>query len=226
MGNQFVVRALLVSACLFGAAGMIARSSKSEVVPIRTSLAQFPSAVGVWRGQNAGEFTSDILAVLGVDEYLNRMYYARTAMPVSLYIGYYQSQRQGDTIHSPLNCLPGAGWIPVQRRRIQVPVVENGTPKEIEINSIEIEKGLDRQAVLYWYQGHGRVVASEYWGKAYGIWDALRLNRTDGALVRVIVPFGRGTGEDAGDAESLAAEKTAVTFVKEMFPRLSDYLPS
>jgi EpsI family protein len=224
MGNPFLLRALLVSVCLLGAAGMIARSSKSEVVPIRASLAQFPAAVGDWRGQNAPDFTPDILAILGVDEYLNRMYYARTERPVSLYIGYYESQRQGDTIHSPLNCLPGAGWIPVQRRRIQIPVVDGGVQKQIEVNSIEIEKGLDRQAVLYWYQSHGRIVASEYWGKFYSVWDALRLNRTDGALVRVIVPFGRAN--EASSDESIAAERAAITFVQGIFPRLSEYLPS
>ena len=52
-----------------------------------------------------------------------------------------------------------------------------------------IQKGLDRQLVLYWYQSHGRVVASEYWGKFYLVRDAVRMNRTDAALVRVIVPM-------------------------------------
>jgi EpsI family protein len=97
---------------------------------------------------------------------------------------------------------------------ISIPV-EGGDP--IEVNRIVISKGLDQQLVLYWYQSHGRVVASEYWGKIYTVLDALRTNRTDAALVRVICPVG-------GAAEA-KAEREAVRFVQSFFPLLDDYLP-
>ena len=90
---------------------------------------------------------------------------------------------------------------------------------DVEINRYVVQKGLERQLVLYWYQSHGRVVASEYWGKFYLIRDAVRLNRTDGALVRVTAPI----NGDNGDA---SAERTAVGFVKALFPLLRDYLPA
>ena len=84
-----------------------------------------------------------------------------------------------------------------------------GGTEDILINRYMIQKGLDRQLVLYWYQAHGRVVASEYWGKFYLIADAFRLNRTDGALVRVIAPVGPGEQGEA-DAEESRGQVRAV----------------
>jgi len=158
------------------------------------------------------------LAILGVDDYINRVYYSSELFPASLYVGFYKSQREGDTIHSPLNCLPGAGWNPVKNSHIQISANDNSS---IEINRIVILKGMDKQVVLYWYQSHGRVIASEYWGKIYTVLDALRTNRTDAALVRVICPV---AGTEA-QAEEFA-EKRAVDFVKAIFPLLGNFLPS
>ena len=100
----------------------IGRASKSEAVPPRESLATFPMDIAEWRGQPAERFDQQILAVLGVDEYVSRVYTAPTNVSVGLYIGYYKSQREGDTMHSPLNCLPGAGWQPVKQERVTIPV--------------------------------------------------------------------------------------------------------
>jgi EpsI family protein len=132
-------------------------------------------------------------------------------------MGYYGSQRQGDTMHSPLNCLPGAGWEPLSKSTV---AVETPSSDPIVINRYIIQKGLDRQLVLYWYQSHGRAVASEYWSKLYLIRDAVRLNRTDGALIRVIAPIAIGS-EDGG----AAAERDATRFVRALYPALLPYLP-
>ena len=176
--------------------------------------------IGEWRGKNAPRFDQQILTVLGVDEYVNRIYVAPDGLQVGLYIGYYQSQRQGDTMHSPLNCLPGGGWEPTKRERVTLTVPGAGAAGQIEVNRIVIEKGLDRQMVLYWYQSHGRVVASEYWGKIYTVVDAIRLNRTDAAMIRLISPI---SGVDAG-AESAAAAH-ATDLATAVFPLLARYLP-
>ena len=135
----------------------------------------------IGRGRVEPEFDAEILEVLGVDEYVNRTYFEPARHPSGLYVGYYESQRQGDTMHSPLNCLPGAGWIPIEQTRavIPVPKQDDGPRTDDRVNSVIIEKGLDRQVVVYWYQSHGRVVASEYWGKIYTVMDAMRHNRTE-----------------------------------------------
>ena len=214
-------RALLLFACLVISAGVVARADRAEPIAIRQTLDRFPTNIGEWSGVPQAPFTKDILDVLGVDDYLTRGYFTpNRAEGAGLYIGYYQSQRQGDTMHSPMNCLPGAGWEPLSQSFLKINVPSSAATREIEVNRYVIRKGLDRQLVLYWYQAHDRVVASEYWGKFYLVADAVRMNRTDGALVRVIVPV---ASDDVGEVR---AEATAVRFVRAMFPHLSEFLPA
>ena len=157
-------RVLALFACLVVSAGVIARADRAENVPPRQSLEHLPLAIDDWKGAHQEPFTKEILAILGVDDYLTRVYWTPARQGVGLYIGYYQSQRQGDTMHSPQNCLPGAGWEPVSNgaMNLSFPVQAAGGTENISINRYMIQKGLDRQLVLYWYQAHGRVVASEY----------------------------------------------------------------
>lgn len=210
-------RLLVVAACLIVAAGVIARASRVEPVPSRQSFVHFPLTIEEWRGRNDPPLAADVLRVLAVDDYISRTYSSRSGL-ADLYVGYYASQREGDTIHSPLNCLPGSGWEPVERQRVTIDV---GAAQPVVVNQLLIQSGLDKQAVLYWYQSHGRVVASEYWGRAYLALDALRLNRTDGAIVRVVVPV-RG---DDRDAEA-AAYQIARQFTRVVFPIVATYLPN
>ena len=214
-------RLLVLSACLLVGATLAARATDAEQVPLREPLAKMSRQIGPWVGRDEPQLPSDIVAVLGVDEYINRAYVdpsGRGAAPVSLYVGYYQSQREGDTMHSPLNCIPGSGWEPVRAARPQISVP--GVLSPITVNRLLIEKGIDRQVVVYWYQAHGRVVASEYWSKLFMVYDAVRLNRSDAALVRVISPVLPSENDPA------AAESRVTEFVQQLFPRLNAHLPS
>jgi EpsI family protein len=215
-------RCLVLLACLVGGAALTAKAERPEPVPVRTSFSTFPMQVEEWRGVQQPPLEPAVLAVLGVDDYLTRAYFTPDRVGVGLYIGYWGSQRQGDTMHSPLNCLPGSGWEPVSQSTISMNVSapDLASASEVVLNRYVVQKGLDRQLVVYWYQSHGRVVASEYWGKFYLIRDAVRLNRTDGALVRVISPV---AADDTGERR---AEQTAVQFVKALFPVLGSYLPT
>lgn len=215
-------RITILAACLLLGSGLVAKASRTEQVPARESLARFPYQIGVWKGGDVEPPSKDVLAVLGVDDYLSRFYRADSGSHVGLYIGYYESQRQGETIHSPLNCLPGAGWHPLSRSYLPIRVASaTGGVSEITVNRYVIEKGLERQVVLYWYQSHGRVVANEYRSKLFMIFDAVRLNRSDAALVRVTSPR---VSSDEG-AGSVPDEK-AIEFVRTMFPLLDRFLPS
>ena len=212
------IRIVILCLVLLATAGMIAKASRPEITPIRESLAGMPLQIGGWTIHSAQAMESKVLAVLGVDDYINRTYLSPDLIPMHLYVGFYQSQRSGDTMHSPLNCLPGAGWNPVKRNQIAIPVSNQSS---IQVNRIVILKGLDKQVVLYWYQSHGRVVASEYWGKIYTVIDAVRTNRTDAALVRIVCPV---SGMDS-ESETFA-EQQAVEFAKALFPLLGRFLPA
>lgn len=226
MARTQITRLIVLAVILFAGAAYTARASVTEPVKIRESFVTFPKTIDGWVGTKQQDFTPDILKVLGVDEYLNYTYRLERQAVVGLYIGFYESQRQGDAIHSPLNCLPGAGWEPLSKSYLPVPVMtapadRGGVEKTIDINRYVIRKGLDRQVVLYWYQSQGRVVANEYWSKIHMVLGAIRSNRTDAAMVRVITPI---IGSDPG-AEA-KAERQAVAFVKALYPHLERYLPN
>jgi EpsI family protein len=217
-----IARIGVLSVCLLIGAAYLAGASKTERVPAREALAGFPFQLAQWTGRSQPPMADRVLEVLGVDDYIDRSYRAGPAEYAGLYVGYYASQRQGDTMHSPLNCIPGAGWEPVSKGYLTLPVTTgDGATRMITINRYVIQKGLDRQVVLYWYQSHGRVIANEYRSKVFMVFDAVRLNRTDAAMVRVIAP---STGGDA-QAE-IAADALATGFVKTIFPVLDKYLPS
>jgi EpsI family protein len=171
-----------------------------------------PLTIGDWQGQESAPLADDVLAQLGVDDYVNRHYARGGSAPVGLYVAYYASQRQGDTIHSPQNCLPGAGWVPVETGIADLRVGD----RAISVNQFVIQNGLDRQVVFYWYQGRGRVVANEYRNKALLMLDAARLHRTNGGMVRVIAPI-------TSTAEAAKAELSA--FAGVLFPHLDGHLP-
>ena len=215
-----IARIGIVGVLLLLSAAVIAKASRIEDVPPREPFAQFPLQIGSWRGEDTERFTEAVMKVLGADDYLSRFYHTKEAL-VGLYVGYYKSQRQGDTMHSPLNCLPGAGWQPLDKSYLPIQVTDaNGVQSEITVNRYVIEKGLDQQVVLYWYQSHGRVIANEYRSKIFMVYDAARMNRSDAALVRVTSP------RLSSDADGKDAEARAVAFVKETFPLLGKFLPS
>lgn len=216
--NRPLPRAIALCLLLVATSVFLASAREAEVVVSRTTFDTFPMNIGAWKAINDPPMEEEVLKVLGVDDYLSRIYYKPDGAAVGLYMGFYASQRQGDTIHSPLNCLPGAGWEPVSQGRLQIANAD-GRGRDITVNRYVVQKGLDRQLVLYWYQSHGRVVASEYTSKAYLIHDAVRMNRTDGSMVRVIAPIKVGATDES------AAERLAEDFVRVIFPMLPAYLP-
>ena len=139
-----IARTAVVIAMLLGAAAFGARAAGSEMSVPRESLSTLPYEIGDWRGREATPFTGDVVAQLGVDDYIHRTYLADGGRPIGLYAGYYGSQRQGDTIHSPQNCLPGAGWRPVESSIIAIDV--NG--RSLPVNRYVIQKGLERVLVV------------------------------------------------------------------------------
>ena len=206
-----IPRAIIVVLLLAGAAVFGVRADADETPIDRQPLTALPYEMDDWDGRDARPFPDDVVALLGVDDYVHRTYLNDAGVPVSLYAGYYNSQRQGDTIHSPQNCLPGAGWRPISSAIVSLPT-ERGP---VSVNQYVIQKGLDKQVVLYWYQGRGRVIANEYRNKLLMMWDAATERRTNGGLVRVMTPVTPG-----GDA---AAE--AAAFATALLPRLERLMP-
>lgn len=188
--------------------------SHGEAVLQTRPLADFSRQIADWHMVSEGRLDAETLQVLRADDYLTRDYVGPSATEVNLYVAFFRTQRTGQTPHSPKNCLPGGGWVPSESSI--VPIDIPGRSEPIRVNQYIVAKGPARDVVMYWYQSHGRVVASEYAAKVYVVADALRYNRTDTALVRVVVPI---TGSDE-DAIRIAREFSAT-----VYPPLADYLP-
>lgn len=210
------MRFWLLLAVLLVSGGIISvweRAGEAHVS--RKSLKDFPTQVGSWRQTGSDvRFDSETEKVLRADDYLSRNFVSGS-QTASLYVGYYATQRNGATYHSPLNCLPGSGWVMSDPARITITPSGNGAP--FEANRFAIANGRDRALMIYWYQGRGRAVASEYWGKIYTVLDSVRRRRSDGAMVRVMVPLGNSQEE---------AQKTAVEMASQAASQLTEFVPN
>jgi EpsI family protein len=216
MKNRLSYIAMLVFLlCSAAFAQYLGRGGGRERIPPRAPLAEFPTQFGEWRQVEEQRLGAGELRELGPDDYLSRTYVNDDGAPVYLFIAYYASQRQRQTFHSPQNCLPGAGWTMSGRRLHSL----DGAGAD-RINEYLIEKDSAKMVALYWYQGRGRVVANEYWGRLYTIRDSMALGRTDGALVRVIAPVGKADGADE------QARATALDFARKLAPTLPAYIPN
>ena len=211
-----MARFLCASILIIATAVFLRAHSRGEVFPPRQSLSSFPEQLGDWTGTDL-TMDKDTLQVLGPGDFLLRSYNREDgSVPyLGLFIAYFPSQRSGDTIHSPKNCLPGAGWAPIESSRIDLTVPGQSS---FPVNRYVIAKGESRQLVLYWYWAHGRGVASEYWAKYYLVADSIALNRSDGSLVRITTPLLRGESVDQ-------AQQRLMPFVADVVPRLQSYIP-
>jgi EpsI family protein len=189
-------------------------SVREEVVPASRPLAQMPRDMGSWKFLQDGVVDPETQAVLQADDILNRSY-SNGRIMANFFVAGFRSQRTGKAPHSPKNCLPGSGWLPLDDRIIQVDV---GKPLPIDVNRYVIAHGDERSLVLYWYQSRDRAVASEYKAKFWVVADAMRYNRTDTALVRVVVPI--------VNKNEAAAERDAEDLVKTFYSTLLGYLPA
>jgi EpsI family protein len=210
-----VPRCILISALMLLTLVFLSISSHSEDVPAKKPLSEFPKTIDGWVGKQ-GFFDQQVYDVLGVDDSTLIDYQGSEGRIVELYVGFYKSQREGDLIHSPKNCLPGSGWEITQTSLEQL-TLPGQKHRNIKVIKLLLEKGDSRQVVLYWFQSRGRFIASEYWQKIYLVWDAISKNRTDGAFVRLIAPIGP-KGADY-------TTNFLKTFAERIIPILQDYLP-
>jgi EpsI family protein len=173
----------------------------------RKSLKDFPEQVGDWRRARPDQVLDNAtLSVLRASDYLLRDYRRADGQSANFYVGYYASQREGASYHSPLNCLPGTGWTLSEPAKAMISLPDGS---QFAANKYVIENGEYRSLMLYWYQGRGRKVASEYWGKVYTVIDSVRLRRSDCGMVRVTVPLGVSEEVALKSALDLAAKTVA-----------------
>ena len=181
----------------------------------RKALKDFPEQLGGWQKSKPDQVIDDeTMKVLRASDYLLRDYRGPNGQTANFYVGYYASQREGASYHSPLNCLPGAGWTLNNPDQVTISLPDGNS---FVANKYVIQNGDYKNLMIYWYQGRGRAVASEYWGKVYTVVDSVRLRRSDGAMVRVTVPMGDSEAPALELAKDLSAKGAAA---------LSEFVPN
>ena len=209
-------RFALVALLLAGTGLFLHTRTRNVAVPPRTPLTSFPLELGEWVGADI-PIPPEILQTLDHGEFLQRDYLDQnTNGPgVSLYLAYFPNQQAGRRHHLPENCLAGSGWS----------TVESGTTtlslpgySPFPANRYVITKGPDRQLVLFWFWGRGRGVASEDWADFYLVFDSLRLNRSDDALIRINTPLQAGEEPDAG-------QRRLLSLAEQVSPLVGSYIP-
>src|SRR5436305_6559314 len=206
----------ILSVALVAQAALFYGTSRGENEPTIRTIKDFTQQAGGWFITREGYVDAETQSVLKADDTLAREYGSlkyRTA--ASLFVAFFKTQRTGKAPHSPKNCLPGSGWAP-SRSGVRTIPIPGSHP--ISVNDYVISRGQNQSIVLYWYQSRDRVVASEYSAKIFTVTDAIRFNRSDTALVRVVV--------NVVDGNTQAAEQTAVSVVHSARTPLRDYLPA
>lgn len=205
--KSFYACLLVLLATLF-TSGLIA--NRVEVIPERSRFISFPTKIGDWNG-HASLLDPRVEQSLALDDYILSDYSNSEGKVVNLYVAYYASQHGGKD-HSPLVCIPGDGWSISSFERISYGA-------DYPINRVLIERNGSRQLVYYWYQERGRRIASEYWSRWYLIYDAITMNRSDGALVRLVTPISPGESDKDADIRLRL-------FIHALGPSLNRFLPS
>jgi len=205
-----------VVALLAGTALLLYARGNADLIPVSEPLSQISRTIAGWSGSDV-LIDHETLNVLGAGDFLSRVYtHGGEGQPIGLFIGYFPTQRTGVTIHSPKNCLPGSGWAFESSQYVNL---NDANGNAHRVGEYIIADGENRQFVIYWYQAHGRSIANEYLAKVYLVTDAIRLNRTDGALIRVITPIDANVGMSAARARAEA-------FTAQLIPMLPRFIPN
>ncbi len=189
-------------------------SDRSEVIPERTRFVAFPSRIEQWQGRVSSlDLATEQL--LGFDDYLLSDYSRGDGKAVNIYVAYYASQRQGESPHSPIVCIPGGGWqiTSLEQKR------DGSGEVEHPFNRVIIAKESTRELVYYWFDERGRKIADEYLAKWYLLTDAIVKNRTDGALIRLVTQIYPGESDDDAD-------RRLQSFMQVAQSNLTGFLPT
>ena len=204
--NSTMRVALLFILILAGGALVNSWAYLGEKPAERKALKDFPEEIGAWhKSGNDQILDAETLKVLRASDYLLRDFRTPQGQIANFYVGYYKTQSDGSSYHSPLNCLPGSGWTLSQPSLVSFTGPDG---KAYTVNKYVIQNGDYQSLMLYWYQGRGRAFASEYWGKVYTVIDSVRLRRSDGAMVRVTVPMAGSEADALRSATDLAVGAT------------------
>lgn len=188
---------------------------REEDIPSRANFSDFPLVIGDWKGKR-DVMEQIYIDTLKFDDYIMVDYSDDSGNKINFYAAYYGSQRKGESAHSPRSCIPGGGWQIKTHETKNIPLGSAG--ESMQVNRLVIQKGAYRQLVYYWFDQRGRTITNEYLVKWYLFQDSIMRNRSDGALVRLVVQVPEGS--DLSKADQQLTE-----FVRQSDSLLKSYIP-
>jgi exosortase D (VPLPA-CTERM-specific) len=208
---QFLIILLLMGATAAGVQGVSSR----ERTPLKKPFNQFPDVVGGWTAKKQ-TMEKMYLDELNLNDYLLADFRNSRGELINCYVAYSDYQSKGKASHSPASCLPGSGW--ELKEPDKIPVAD-GSGRLITVNRAMMVMGTDRRLTYYWFDQRGRIMTDLYQIKLFNILDSVVLNRTDGALVRLITQLKEN--ETPAMADIRLKE-----FIKQFNPALNGFLPT
>jgi len=208
-----IINTIILIALMVTTMGLVKVFKHSENILPNKDFSTFPMEISEWSGEKSS-LDDKVYNILGVEDYILANYRSNPDKIVNLYVGFYQSQKEGDIIHSPKNCMPGAGWKITRTAHEEIRI---GDGEHARVIKLILQKGSQKQVVLYWFQSRGRIISSEYAQKIWLVVDSIFKNRTDGSFVRLISPVIKN------EADALAVLKD---FAGQIYPYLKKYIPS
>ncbi|MGH1471279.1 MAG: VPLPA-CTERM-specific exosortase XrtD [Cellvibrionaceae bacterium] len=185
----------------------------------RPTFSLFPLLKGDWTGHESNLENNIIDTLKFTDYFIADFTYRNSKIPLNLYVAYYNSQRSGASIHSPRSCIPGGGWRIKQIENYVIRDIPNPKGEPLKVNRAIIQNGDEKSIVYYWFQQRGRIITNEYLAKWFLFWDSLTQNRTDGALVRIVVPL-------SSTANEVEIDQHIEKFLEEFNPLLHNFIPN
>lgn len=213
--SYFICLALLVLTIPISSAF----KNNQDITVERKSFSELPLYHNSWIG-NEGTLEQGVLDNLKTTDYFIGDFNSfKYDLPLNFYMAYYASQKKGATIHSPMSCIPAGGWEIAKLAPQDVAVKQNGEEKLITVKRAIIQKGESRSIVYYWFQQQGRVVSDEFLNRWYVFLDSARRGRSDGALVRVVVPW-------PSDKKENEIDEQIQGFIADYYPLLPEFIPN
>ena len=196
--DKGVLRRYLPGAVLLGGFLLVWSTRSQREVPLAGPLSSVLPEFSGYKA-NTQVIGDEERRIAGMTDYVARVFWqfrgpTDSTPAFSTYVGYYDRQAQGHTMHSPKNCLPGAGWEILSADTGSISVAG----RSHVVNKYLLKNGVTQALVLYWYQGRGRIVASEYAVKWNLLRDAALEGHTEEALVRIVVFVPNANQLDAG----------------------------
>lgn len=211
----------LVTAALCTAAvsfALLARGENRFPIIDRQSFQFYPHNFGNWSGVST-RLNPEVEKVLGATDYLNSTFTSPgQSAAVNMFVAFYETQTEGEGIHSPEVCLPVGGWEVFSLESYAIDMQNSGYGA-FQVNRAVIQKGLAKQLVYYWFEQRGKRMTNDVFAKLSVLIDSITIGRTDGALVRYVT-------EIRPDETEADADQRLKEFISQSLKPLPKFVPN